>query len=89
MMTKVRNLYKNQSVELQLSVNFYGTASGNSLSRGLRFHSYVVIKLTFKCINVNKVDVQENILHNKCMRQPFTKFQSTCLCKFVQFIQTV
>jgi len=41
MMTKVHNLYKNQCVELLLSVNFYSTASGKNLSRGLHFYSYV------------------------------------------------
>lgn len=41
-------------------------------------HMRVVIKLTFKCINVTEVDIQENILHNKCKRQPLTKFQSIC-----------
>jgi len=89
MIIKVHNLYKNPSAELLLSVNFYSTASGKNLSGGLHFYSYVcvVIKLTFKCINVTEVDIQENILHNKCKRQPLTKFQSICLCKFVQFIQ--
>jgi len=89
-MTKVHNLYKNPHVELLLLLIFTAQQVERTFPGDyIYIHMCVVIKLTFKCINVNEVDIQENILHNKCKRQPFTKFQSLCLCKFVQIIQAI